>query len=99
EADWFRHVAGFAPIIGFDMEIIDAAEIKRLFPYIETDGVVCGAHTTMDGHVDPAGCCNALATGARTMGASIQRHTRVTDINLLPSGAWAVRLHSNINKP
>jgi dimethylglycine dehydrogenase len=72
------------------MEIIDAAEIKRLFPYIETDGVVCGAHTTMDGHVDPAGCCNALATGARTMGASIQRHTRVTDINLLPSGAWEV---------
>ncbi|MBZ0127846.1 MAG: FAD-dependent oxidoreductase [Rhodobacteraceae bacterium] len=90
EVDWFRHVAGFAANVGFHMEIIGPDEIRRLNPYLKTDGILAGAYTSMDGHVDPTSACNALATGARQMGATIIRHTRVTDIKVLPSGEFSV---------
>jgi dimethylglycine dehydrogenase len=57
---------------------------------VNTDGVLAGAWTTEDGHVDPAGCCNALAKGARDMGATIVRNNRVLDIQQLASGEWKI---------
>mgnify|MGYP002682363273 CR=1 FL=1 len=43
-----------------------------------------------DGHVAPADITNAMAAGARQLGAEIYRRTRVMDIKLLPSGEWNV---------
>ncbi|MEM7170002.1 MAG: FAD-dependent oxidoreductase, partial [Pseudomonadota bacterium] len=65
-------------------------EIKKVNPFVTTEGVIAGAWTYDDGHVDPAGCCNALAKGARDMGAEIVRHNRVLDIKKLPSGEFEV---------
>ena len=90
ELDWFRYVKGFAPNVGFDMEIIGPNEIKNINPFVDVNGVLAGAYTTMDGHVDPAGCCNALAAGARQMGATIYRHNRVLDVKPSASGDWDV---------
>ncbi|MEM7223180.1 MAG: FAD-dependent oxidoreductase [Pseudomonadota bacterium] len=89
ELDWFKHVEGMAKLIGYRMEIIGPNEIKRINPFVDVEGVIAGAWTLDDGHVDPAGCCNALAKGARDMGASIIRHNRVTDINRA-NGEWKV---------
>jgi dimethylglycine dehydrogenase len=90
EADWFRYVLGFSHNVGFRMELIGPNEIKRYNPFVNVDGVVLGARTLDDGHVDPAGCCNALAIAARGFGAEIVRHNRVTDIKRQPSGEWRV---------
>ena len=90
EVDWFRHVAGFAANVGFEMEIISPGRIRELNPWLQTDGILAGAHTTLDGHVDPASACNSMAAGARAMGATIQRHTRVSGITRLPSGEFRV---------
>ncbi len=90
EVEYFHHVAGVAKLIGFEMEIIDPVKIRQINPFVTTDGVLAGAWTTEDGHVDPAGCCNALAKGARDMGATIIRDNRVMDIQQLPSGEWKV---------
>ena len=90
EVDWFRHVASVGKLIGFSCEIIDPAKIRQLNPFVNTDGVLAGAWTTDDGHVDPAGCCNALGKGARDMGASIVLRNRVVDINQRASGEWEV---------
>ena len=90
EVDWFRRVVGIAANIGFHMEVIGPAEIKKLVPYMDLTGVIAGAYTTQDGHIDPAGGCNALAAGARQLGAEIIRHNRVVDIKPLPSGEWEV---------
>ncbi|WP_343115994.1 FAD-dependent oxidoreductase [Ostreiculturibacter nitratireducens] len=90
EVDWFRHVAGFAANVGFQMEIIGPDRIRELNPWLDTDGILAGAHTTMDGHVDPASACNAMAAGARQLGATIVRRNRVTGINRLPSGEFEV---------
>jgi dimethylglycine dehydrogenase len=53
--------------------------------------VIAALHTPDDGHVDPAGATFALAKGAREMGATVARHTRVTGIEPLPGGEWRVR--------
>ncbi|PIV77794.1 MAG: aminomethyltransferase [Rhodobacteraceae bacterium CG17_big_fil_post_rev_8_21_14_2_50_63_15] len=90
EVDWFRHVQGFAANVGFAMEIIGPDRIRELNPWLRVDGILAGAHTTLDGHVDPASACNSMAAGARAMGATIQRHTRVTGITRLPSGEFRV---------
>ncbi len=90
ELDWFRHVEGVSKLIGFRMQIVGPDEIKRIWPHVDITGVLAGAWTLDDGHVDPAGCCNALAKGARDMGAKIIRHNRVLDIKQLPGGEWQV---------
>jgi dimethylglycine dehydrogenase len=90
EVEWFHHVAGVAKLIGFRMEVIDPEKIKQINPFVTTEGVLAGAWTLDDGHVDPAGCCNALAKGARDMGASIILRNRVTDIKQRPGGEWEV---------
>ncbi|UWQ91911.1 FAD-dependent oxidoreductase [Rhodobacteraceae bacterium M382] len=90
EVDWFAHVAGFSANVGFHMEVIGPDRIKELNPWIKTDGILAGAYTNMDGHVDPSSACNAMAAGARQMGATIIRRTRVTDINVLASGEFEV---------
>jgi dimethylglycine dehydrogenase len=90
EVDWFRHVMGTRDLIPFDVEVIGPNEIKNLLPHIDVTGVKAGVWTKNDGHIDPAGGCNALAAGAKQMGAEIVRHTRVTDVRALPSGEWEV---------
>lgn len=90
EVDWFRHVAGFAKNVGFHMEVIGPSEIKRLNPWLDTEGILAGAWTNMDGHVDPSSACNALAIGARNTGATIIRRNLVTGINRLSSGEFEV---------
>ena len=90
ELAWFKYIYGFSKSVGFHMEIVGLDEIKRLNPFLTTDGVLAGAWTTDDGHGDPSGLCNALAKAARDLGATVMRHNRVLDIQRRPSGEWEV---------
>ncbi|MCY4428650.1 MAG: FAD-dependent oxidoreductase [Halieaceae bacterium] len=90
DVDWFQYMKGIAASVGFHMEIIGVDQIRKLHPFVSTDGVLAGAWTRDDGHADPASLCNAMAGGARKMGARIVRHNRVVAINSLPSGEWEV---------
>ncbi len=90
EVDWFKYVKGISKNIGFDMEIIGPDEIKKYHPFLNTDGVIAGAYTPDDGHLDPSGTVQAMARGARNAGAEIYRRNRVVDINQLPGGEWEV---------
>jgi len=90
EVEWFQRVAAVGKLIGFDCEIIDPAKIRQLNPLVKTDGVLAGAWTTGDGHVDPAGVCNAMAKGAKQNGARIVTNTLVTGITRRASGEWEV---------
>ena len=90
EVEWFHRVAGVGKLIGFECEIIDPAKIKELIPYANVDGVLAGAWTINDGHVDPAGVCNAMAKGAKQLGVNIVTNNRVIDINQRSSGDWEI---------
>jgi dimethylglycine dehydrogenase len=90
ELAWMKYILGFSKSIGFNMEIVGLDTIKRLNPFLTTDGVIAGAWTTDDGHGDPSGLCNALAKAARDLGAAIVRHNRVIAIKRRAGGDWEV---------
>ncbi len=90
EVEWFKRVYSMSKLIGYEAHLISPNEIRQYHPHLETFGVKMGFLTVTDGHVAPADVTNAMAAGARKGGASIYRHTRVTDIKHLPSGEWQV---------
>lgn len=90
ELNWFKYVYGVSRLAGYECQIIGPDEIKQYHPYLETFGVKAAFHTITDGHVAPADITNAMAAGARQLGADIYRRTRVTDIKLQPNGEWKV---------
>ncbi len=90
ELDYFRLVEGVSKNIGFRMQVISPEEIRKLHPFVDTTGVIAGAWTLDDGHVDPSSANNAMAVGAKSMGATIERRNRVLETNALASGEWEV---------
>src|SRR3984957_11619996 len=90
ELAWLKYVQGYSKSIGLSMQLVGLDEIKRLNPFLTTDGVIAAAWTTDDGHGDPSGLCNALAKGARDLGATVMRHNRVIDIRPRRGGEWEV---------
>ena len=90
EVDWFHQVKGQLDYIGAECHIVSPEQVRELFPLAETDGVILGAWTPQDGHTDPSMTCNAMATAARSHGARLSRHTRVTGITQAAGGEWLV---------
>jgi dimethylglycine dehydrogenase len=90
ELNWLKYVEGISKLGGYESEIIGPGEIKKYHPFLETFGLKAAFRTVTDGHVAPADVTNAMAAGARKLGAEIYRRTLVTDIKLLPTGEWQV---------
>lgn len=88
--DGYQHFLSMAKGMGVDYEIIDPVECARRHPLITTDGLLGALWDPLDGDIDPAQLCQALARRARNNGATIMRHTEVTDLNQKPSGEWVV---------
>ena len=90
ELDWLQHTLSVARSLGFPIELVGPERVRELHPFYNLDGVIGALHTPEDGHVDPSGVTNAMAIGARQLGAKIVRNCRATDIRQLPSGEWLV---------
>mgnify|MGYP001800259934 CR=1 FL=1 len=90
--DWIAHIYDAVLARGQKAEIIDAAEVARLNPLYDVDaaGVLGAIYTPDDGHVDPSGTCQAMAKGARQLGAQVIRNCRVTGLRQRPSSEWRV---------
>src|ERR1700704_1943460 len=88
--DEFRHVASQARAQQLDFELLSPSEIKARHPFLELDGIRLGLWDPRDGDIDPAQLTQALAKGARDLGATIYRHTQVTAIRELSTGGWRV---------
>lgn len=89
EVDWLKYVYGVSRLAGYEGEIIGPSEIKLYHPFLDAFGVKAAFRTVNDGHVAPADVTNAMAAGARKLGAEIYRRTRVIDIRQ-ESGEWRV---------
>jgi dimethylglycine dehydrogenase len=90
EVNWFKYVYGISRLAGYECEIIGPSEIKQYHPFLETFGVKAAFRTLHDGHVAPADITNAMAAGARKLGAEIHRRTLVTGIKRMANGEWQV---------
>ncbi len=90
QMDGYRHFASMARGMGVDFEVIDAAECGRRHPLISTDNLIGGLWDPLDGDIDPAQLCQALARRARSAGAEVYRHTPVTGLTQKPDDTWVV---------
>ncbi len=90
EVDWFRYVHGVLELVGVESHLIGPSEIRELHPLLDVSDVKMGFHTPNDGWSDPTSSTNAMARGARQLGAEIVRHNRVTAMSQLADGRWEV---------
>ena len=90
QMDGYRHFASMAKGMGVEFEVIDAAECARRHPLISTENLVGGLWDPLDGDIDPAQLCQALARRARKAGAEVNRHTPVTGLIQHPDHSWTV---------
>jgi len=88
--DEFRHVQSMAKANGLDYEILSPADLKQRYPLIETHDLQGALWDPLDGDIDPSQLTQALGRAARSLGARVRRHTRVTALAQRPGGEWLV---------
>ena len=86
----YRHFASMARGMGVDFEVIDAEECARRHPLISTTNLLGGLWDPLDGDIDPAQLCQALAYHARKAGAEVYRSTPVTALSQHKDDTWTV---------
>lgn len=87
--DEFLGVQDIAAANGLDYAILTPAELKDRYPFVELDGLNGALWDPHDGDIDPAQLTQALAKGARDLGARIRRFTRVTAL-ARDAGGWRI---------
>ncbi|UWQ24029.1 FAD-dependent oxidoreductase [Leisingera aquaemixtae] len=94
----YRHFASMARGMDVHFEIISAEECGRRHPLISTDNLVGGLWDPLDGDIDPAQLCQALARRARKAGAEVYRNTPVTALTQHKDDTWTVHTeHGDID--
>ncbi|MES0861720.1 FAD-dependent oxidoreductase [Ruegeria sp. SCPT10] len=94
----YRHFTSMARGMDVHFEVIDAEECARRHPLISTDNLVGGLWDPLDGDIDPAQLCQALARRARKAGAEVYRNTPVTGLVQHSDDTWTVQTeHGDID--
>jgi dimethylglycine dehydrogenase len=88
--DEYYQYAATARTIGIEVQFMTPAEIRKLWPLCNIEGLVGGIFHPEDGYIQPADLTQALAKGARARGATIYRNTPVLNIEQAPSGGWVI---------
>ncbi|HEV3249018.1 MAG TPA: FAD-dependent oxidoreductase, partial [Beijerinckiaceae bacterium] len=89
--DEFLFYKGVAETIGVEVKLLTPAQVKEAWPLCETDGIIGAIQHPADGYIQPADLTQALAKGARALGAEINRNTVVTAIERGAGGRWVVK--------
>jgi sarcosine oxidase, subunit beta len=76
--------AGAGPV-----EMVSAAEIEDMFPFLSGEGLIGACWTPEDGRVNPTDGVYGLAATAKRRGVTIRQHWPVSAIEQTPTG-WAV---------
>src|SRR5690606_10281602 len=85
----FQRAKGMGRYQGMELDIIGPDEIRSRYPFIETHGLEGALYDPNDGDIDPAQLTQALAKGARDLGATIVRFCPVMAVRR-ERGEWVV---------
>jgi dimethylglycine dehydrogenase len=76
----FQRAKGMGRYQGMALEVIGPDEIRQHYPFVETHDLEGALYDPADGDIDPAQLTQALAKGARDMGATIVRFCPVDGV-------------------
>ncbi|MEM8632804.1 MAG: FAD-dependent oxidoreductase [Pseudomonadota bacterium] len=77
----FERARGMGRYQGLELEMMAVGDLKDRYPFLETHDLAGALYDPDDGDIDPAQLTQALAKGARNMGATILRHTPATGVS------------------
>ena len=87
--------ASLARAFGVDVREISPAEVKEMYPHLNTDGVTAAVHLPLDGQCDPGNIAMALAKGARQRGARIVEGVKVSAVRQIEGRVTGVDWERN----
>jgi len=85
----FKRVVGMGRYQGMDLDILSPDQIKSKYPFLETHDLTGALYDPYDGDIDPAQLTQALAKGARDLGARIFRFCPATGARR-DNGEWII---------
>ena len=89
--DEYHQYAGVAATIGVRVDFLTPEQVKEVWPLCNIEGLVGAIRHPEDGYIQPADLTQAIAKGARQLGAEINRNTTVTGIERTNDGEWLVK--------
>jgi sarcosine dehydrogenase len=78
----YRRLATTARSFGMEMHLISPADVKRMWPLMETGDLVGASWLPTDGQANPSDITHSLARGARMHGARLVEGVRVTGFGM-----------------
>jgi dimethylglycine dehydrogenase len=90
ELDSLKLICSRARYLGMETEMITIEEATQLNPLIDPQYFVGALWRADGGHCDPSGTTHAYAKAARTLGAEVERFTRVLRLDHRADGTWTV---------
>ena len=88
----FQRVVGMGRTQGMDLKILTPDQIKDYYPFLATHDLAGALYDPNDGDIDPAQLTQALAKGARALGAKIERFCPATGVTR-EGEDWIVHTH------
>ncbi|WP_370268183.1 FAD-dependent oxidoreductase [Nioella sp.] len=86
----FQRACAMGRYQGIGMEMLTPEEAQARYPFLETHDLEGALFDPSDGDIDPAQVTQALAKGARDMGAKIIRFCPATGVTQKEDGSWIV---------
>jgi dimethylglycine dehydrogenase len=87
--DEYMLYSATAETVGIEHHFLTPAEIRDRWPLVRTDDLIGALFHPTDGYINPADVTQAMAKGARQMGAAIERKVQVDGYRWTGS-EWAV---------
>lgn len=87
----FKRLATTARSFGMDMHLLSPAEVKAMWPLMETGDLVGASWLPTDGQASPSDITQSLAKGARMHGARLFEKVRVTGFDIKDGRIVAVK--------
>jgi sarcosine dehydrogenase len=87
----YQRLATTAQSFGMEMNLLSPAEVKKMFPLLETKDLVGASYLPTDGQASPSDITQSLAKGARMHGAKFYEGARVTGFDIVDGRVIAVK--------
>jgi sarcosine dehydrogenase len=86
----YKRLATTAQSFGMQMDLLSPAEVKKMWPLLETSDLYGASFLPTDGQASPSDITQSLAKGARMHGANFYEGIRVTGFEIINGRVVAV---------